>query len=139
MKRSITLLVSNILATAYSFYLLWVFGGAIIAVGGIDYIEYCQNVFGALFNLVGFNVVSVNIIYAIVVLLAVHIGTFVFGMFMGWISFLTKKSGLAKFAATLYLIGTICFPIYIFAGLPLTIIGYVGGGKQKKLNNSLNM
>lgn len=134
--RSKTLLVSNILSTLYTGYLLWFFGGAIIAAGGIDYIEYCQQTFGAVFDLVGFSSVSVNVIYAIVILLLVHIGTFTLGALLGWFAYLAKKSGLAKFSATLYLLGTICFPIYFFFGLPLTIIGYVGGGKQKKINNA---
>jgi len=71
-------------------------------------------------------------------LLLIHIVTFTLGVLFGWIGYSAKKSGLAKFASTLYLIGTICFPIYIFFGLPLTIIGYVGGGKQKKINISMN-
>jgi len=134
--RSKTLLISNILSTLYVGYLLWFFGGAIIAAGGMDYIEYCQQTFGAVFDLVGFSSVSVNVIYAIVILLLVHICTFTLGTLLGWCAYLAKKSGLAKFSATLYLLGTICFPIYIFFGLPLTIIGYVGGGKQKKINNA---
>ena len=52
---------------------------------------------------------------------------------IGWLAYIGKKSGSAKFAATLYLVGTLCFPIYVFAGLPITIVGYVGGGNQKKL------
>lgn len=70
------------------------------------------------------------------ILLLVHIGVFVLGAVFGWIAYLSKKSGLSKFAATLYLIGTICFPIYIFFGLPLIIIGFIAGGKQKKLNEA---
>ena len=135
--RSKALLVSNVLSTIYAGYLLWFFGGALIAAGGMDYIEYCQQTFGALFDLVGFSSASVNVIYAIVILLVVHICVFALGAIFGWIGYLAKKSGWAKFAATLYLIGTICFPIYIFFGLPLTIIGFVGGGKQKKLNVSV--
>ncbi len=41
---------------------------------------------------------------------------------------------LANFAAALYLIGTICFPVYILFGLLLTIIGFVGAGNQKKIS-----
>lgn len=132
--RSKTLLVSNILNTIYSAILLWVFGGAIISAGGFDYIGYWQQYFELAFDLVGFSSVSVNILYMLVILLIVHIGTFVFGAFIGWLGYLMKKSGLAKFAATLYLIGTICFPVYVFFGLPLTIVGFIGGGKQKKIN-----
>ena len=84
--RSKTLVVSNILSTIYAGYLVWFFGGAIVSAGGMDYIEYCQQTFGALFDLVGFSSVSVNIIYAIVVLLVAHIITFALGAIFGWIS-----------------------------------------------------
>ena len=77
--RSKNLLISNILSTLYAGYLLWFFGGAIIAAGGMDYIEYCQQTFGAVFDLVGFSSVSVNVIYTIVILLLVHIGTITLG------------------------------------------------------------
>lgn len=55
---------------------------------------------------------------------------------MGWIAYAGKKSGIAKFAATLYLIGTICFPIFLIFGLPITIVGFVGGSKQKRINST---
>ncbi len=135
--RSKTLLVSNLLSTIYTGYLLSVYGGAVVEAGGMDYIEYCQQSFKAVFDMVGFSSVSINIIYAIVILLAVHICAFTLGTVFGWIGYLSKKSGIAKFSATLYLIGTICFPIYVFFGLPLIITGFVGGGKQKQLNNPI--
>ncbi len=132
--RSKTLLVSNILATIYAAILLWVFGGAIVAVGGLEYIAYWQQYFNLMFSLLGEDAVAVEIVYTIVILLIIHISTFTLGAIFGWIGYLAKKSGWAKFGATLYLIGTICFPIYFFFGLPLIIIGYIGGGKQKKIN-----
>lgn len=135
--RSKTLLVSNILATIYSVILLCVFGGAIISAGGIEYISYWQQYFNLIFELAGVGSATASLIYAIVILLITHISVFTFGTVFGWIGYFTKKSGLAKFGATLYLIGTICFPIYFFFGLPITIIAFVGGGKQKKLNNPI--
>jgi hypothetical protein len=134
--RSKALLVSNILATLYSATLLWIFGGAIIEAGGLDYIGYWQQYFDLVFELSDFSATA-EIVLTIVILLLVHIGVFVLGAVFGWIAYLSKKSGLAKFAATLYLIGTICFPIYVLFGLPLTIIGFVAGGKQKKINKSV--
>ena len=38
--RSKTLLVSNILSTIYASVLLYIFGGGIVAAGGMDYIAY---------------------------------------------------------------------------------------------------
>ena len=109
--RSKVLFVSNILSTIYAGYLLWFFGGAVIAAGGMDYIEYCQQTFITIFDVVGFSSVSVNVIYVIGILLLVHICVFTLGAIFGWIGYLAKKSGLAKFSAALYLIGSICFPI----------------------------
>lgn len=135
MKRSIALFVSNILATLYSAYLLWIFGGAIIEAGGVEFIDAIGAYFELVFDLLGTST-EVTFLYVILVLLCVHIVTFVLGCLFGWIAFLSKKSGGAKFAATLYLIGTICFPIYLFFGLPITIVGFVGAAKQKKINKA---
>lgn len=136
--RSKTLLISNILATVYTGILLWWIGGGMIAAGGVEYIETLTQSFSILSSISSDVTMTVTIIYVIMILLIVHISLFTFGAFWGWISYLAKKSGMAKFAATLYLIGTICFPIYILFGLPITIIGYIGGGKQKKINISIN-
>lgn len=137
MKRSKTLLASNILATLYSAYLLWAFGGAIIEAGGTDFIDAIGAYFELAFELLGMSSPAITILYVILVLLCVHIITFVLGCLIGWISFAGQKSGGAKFAATLYLIGTICFPVYLFFGLPITIVGFIGGGKQKKINRTI--
>ena len=136
MKRSKALLVSNILATLYAVYLLWTFGGAIIEAGGADFIDAMGAYFELAFDLLGMSSPAMNFLYAIVILLCIHIVTFVLGCLIGWIAYTGKKSGVAKFAATLYLIGTICFSVYLFFGLPLTIVGFIGGGKQKKINNT---
>ena len=134
--RSIALLVSNILATLYSAFLLLTFGGAIIEAGGADFVNAVGAYFELIFNVLGINSPEITVLYVILILLCVHIAVFVIGCLVGWIAYACKKSGAAKFAAVLYLLGTICFPIYIFFGLPITIIGFIGGGKQKKLNNA---
>lgn len=134
--RSIALLVSNILATLYSAFLLWTFGGAIIQASGADFISAIGSYFELIFNVLGINSPEITVLYVILILLCVHIAVFVIGCLIGWIAYACKKSGAAKFAAVLYLLGTICFPIYILFGLPITIIGFIGGGKQKKLNNA---
>ncbi len=136
MKRSKSLLVANILSTVYSLYLIFKFGFAIIQAGGAEYIKALDSYFKFAFDILGMSSPAVTFLYVVLVLLCIHIITFVLGALIGWIAFARKKSGSAKFAATLYLIGTICFPIYLFIGLPITIIGYVGGGKQKKINRN---
>lgn len=134
--RSKTLLVSNILATFYSAYLLWTFVGAVVAAGGLDFIEALGSYFEIVFELLEISSLEMTFLYVILVLLCVHIIAFVLGCLIGWIAFASRKSGGAKFAATLYLLGTISFPVYLFFGLPITIVGFVGGGKQKKINNA---
>ena len=133
--RSKTLFVSNLLASIYAGYLVWVFGGTILELGGMEYIEYCRQTFSALFTLVGLGLESLYLVYVIVILLVAHIVMFVLGTIFGWVGFLRKKSGWAKGSAILYLVGTLCFPVYIFYGLPLTIIGFVGSSKQKKIKS----
>lgn len=134
--RSKVLLVSNIVASVYAIFLLWYFGGACVSAGGVSFIEYWKLYFNFVYDFAGFSSASVNIIYALLALLGVHICTFVLGAIVGWIGYIAKKSGAAKFAAVMYLLGTICFPIYIMFGLPILILGFVGSSKQKQLNLS---
>ncbi len=136
--RSKTLLVSNILASVYSAFLLFIFGSAIIQAGGTDYIYAVGKYFKTVFELLEFMGQDSGLLmflYVVVVLLCIHIIFFVLGCLVGWLSYIGKKSGGAKFAAVLYLLGSICFPIYLCFGLPITIVGFVGGSKQKKMNN----
>ena len=137
--RSKVLLVSNILATVYSACLLFIFGGAVIRAGGTDYLysigEYFRSAF-ELLELVGMSLSLLTVLYVFFVLLCIHIALFVFGGLIGWISYAGKRSGGAKFAAVLYLLGTICFPLYLYFGLPITIVGFIGGGKQKEINKA---
>ena len=129
MKRSITLLISNVLATIYAGYLLWAFGGAIVNAGGEDALRTIRASFKIIFDLVGTSNSAITFAYVVLVLLCVHVALFALGALIGWIAFLCKKSGGAKFAAVLYLIGTICFPVLLFVGLPITIFGFVGSGR----------
>ncbi len=134
--RSKTLLTANILATIYSAVLLWIYGGAVIEAGGTDFIDAIGAYFKFAFDVIQTDSEIVTILYVVMVLLCVHISAIVLGCLFGWIAYIAKKSGMAKFSATLYLISTICFPIYLIFSLPITIIGYIGGGKQKKLNKA---
>ena len=130
--RSKTLLISNILATVYSVYMLWWFGTAINEAGGLEYVSAV----GDAFKILESFSIDAGIIKVILILLCVHIIAVVLGCIIGWIAYLAKKSGGAKFSATLYLISTICFPFYLYFTLPITIIGFVGGSKQKSINKS---
>lgn len=133
MKRSKTLFAANILATGYAIYLLWTYGGAVVKAGGMEFVEALGAYFKVMLELLGANS-SLMFLYVVVILLCVHIVLFTLGSLIGWLAFVGKKSAAAKFAATLYLVATVAFPIYLLIGLPITIVGYVGGSKQKKIN-----
>lgn len=135
--RSKMLLVSNLLSTVYSVVMICIFGGAFVEAGGLEYIELMESLSELAYEFAGDSAGVVTFINAILILLGVHIALFALGTLIGWISYIAKKSGGAKLAATMYLLGTICFPIYVVFGLPITICGYIGGGKQKKINKSM--
>lgn len=137
MKRSKTLLAANLLATLYAVYWLWTFGGAVVKAGGVDFLEAMGAYVELAFSLLGMDSPALTFLTVILVLLCVHIAAFVLGCIIGWIAYAGKKSGGAKAAATLYLVGTLCFPVFLFFGLPITIVGFVGGGKQKKINTAV--
>lgn len=148
MKRSKTLFVANILATFYILYLLWLYGGMIAVIinafaelGGADfanaigaYLELLGASFKLIFDILGIASPAANFLYTLFAMLCVHIVVFILGCIIGWIAYFRKESGAAKFAATFYLIGTICYPLHLFLSLPIVIIGFIGGGQQKKLN-----
>lgn len=94
--RSKTLLVSNILSTIYAAVLLYIFGGGIVAAGGMDYIAYCRQYFSLAYELLGFSSLSMNVVYAIVILLLIHIVTFTLGVLFGWIGYSAKKKRFSK-------------------------------------------
>jgi len=106
----------------------------LIEAGGKDFLEFLRLYFKAIFDILGMSSPVVTVLYVILALICIHVLAFVLGCLIGWISFIGKKSGGAKGAAVLYLLGTICFPVYVLFGLPITIIGFVGGGRQKKRN-----
>ncbi len=136
MKRSKVLLASSILSSVYFILLLGTFGVVFREVEGTDYIAVLNAYFELAFALVGMHAPAVTALYVMLVLFCAHITVAVLGVIIGWIAFAGKKSGLAKFVAVLYLIETLCFPICLPFGLPMTILGFVGSGNQKKMNKT---
>ncbi|MGI6200475.1 MAG: hypothetical protein ACOYJA_06875 [Christensenellales bacterium] len=134
--RSKALLASNLLATGYCGVLLWVFGGAVMEAGGTAWIQAVGAYFELAFRLLGMDSPALNLLYAAAILLCAHIAAFVLGCLTGWIAYARRKSGGAAFAATLYLLGALCFPVYLLFGLPIAIVGFVGGSLQKKINRA---
>ena len=119
--KSKMLLVSNIVASLYSaFLVIW-----FVIINGDELTGYFK----------GLDILGSDAKF-ILILLWIHIGLFALGCIFGWLSYITKKSGKAKFAAIVFLIGTILFPIYFFVSIPITIISFIGYSKQKKLEKS---
>lgn len=145
MKRSKTLLASNLLATFYLIYLLCLHGGMIAALlsafagmGGTDamgaYMELLGASFALIFDILGMVTPVANIFYVILAMLCVHFITFISGCIVGWIAYFRRDSSAANFSAVFYLIGTICFPLHLFLSLATTIVSFIGAGNQKKIN-----
>ena len=128
--KSKTLLAANILSTIFSLFLLGYFGYALVEAGGWDFIEAVEDSFEIITDIFR----EAMFVYIILILLLIHILSFVLGSMFGWIAYISKKSGLAKFAATLYLIATVSFPFFLICSLPTTIVGFIGAGKQKEIN-----
>lgn len=147
--RSKVLLITNIIVTLYVGLWIYLFGsiyaaGKIMFESVVGFREFIEVYFSMLFSLIefiyevgGFNTLEIAYIYGSSLLLLVHIICFVLGFLIGWCAYLRRKSGGAKFAAILYLIGIICVPIFILWGLPITIMGFSGAKKQKKINKSI--
>ena len=110
--RSKILFIASTLATLYTVYLISYFGGGTL-------------------NADGAEAVGAAIATALV---TPHMIMFLIGAIFGWIGFLAKKSWAALVAAILYSVGTLFFLLYAMFGIPILVFGFIGYGKQKKLN-----
>lgn len=113
-KRSKVLLVATALATIYTVYLLSYF------VGGTANAEGTEAIGGAIAT----------------ALVMPHMIMFLIGAVFGWIGVLARKSWAALVGAILYSVGTLFFLMYAMFGVPILILGFIGYGKQKKLNKA---
>ena len=134
MKRSKTFLAANILSTIYVVFLVWAFGSIIINLAVTDLADAVGATFAFLVELAG-NVSDVEAFLVIVFgLFCIHVAFLLLGFLFGWIGYAAKSSVLAKLAAVCYLLATIVFPVSFFIGLPMIIVGFIGGSKQKAIN-----
>lgn len=111
-KRSIMLLISVILSTAYTVYLISYFVGGTASASGTD-------------------AIAGGIATAFV---TPHMLLFLLGSVFGLIGYLVKKPWGALVAAILYSVGTLLFLMYAMFGIPLLILGFIGYANQRKLN-----
>ncbi|MBQ3551280.1 MAG: hypothetical protein IJA41_09930 [Clostridia bacterium] len=131
--RSKSLFVANVLSSIWAGWSLFHFG-SFLAEGGWDALVTVNDLAKIVRELLGSSDSVATVINVFMVLLMVHIILFSLGSILGWLGYALKRSGCAKFAAVLYLLATILFPIFIFIGLPITIFGFVGQKNQRKLS-----
>jgi len=111
--RSKILFIANVLASAYTIYLIIHFvGGTMNAEGTAEVIG------GAIAT----------------TLVTPHMIIFLVGAIFGWVGFFSRMSWAALVAAILYSSGTLIFLLYAIYGVPILIFGFIGYSKQKKLN-----
>ena len=132
--RSKVLLISNIFATILVAIITYVTVTAINDLGGMEGLE-------AYSELYSYSIAKADFITGYILtmpyLLIAQASIFVVATLFGWISYLAKKSGLAKFAAVLYILGALsCFYYFTFFAIPVIVLGFVGGSKQKSLNKA---
>ena len=105
-KRSIMLLIASILATLYLIYIVGY------------YMEDIETAAGSIAAMLVFP----------------HIGILAFGVLLGWIGYLTRKTALSLTAAILYAVSAIVFVMYAVFLLPSIVLEFLGWHKQKQLN-----
>ncbi|MDU1412598.1 MAG: hypothetical protein E6929_07250 [Clostridium sp.] len=115
-KRSTVLLISAILGTAYSIYLILYFSGAI---GGSE----------------GAEQVGAAIATALV---TPHMILVVLATIFNWIGYFINKAGFALTAGILYSVAGVLFIMYIFFVIPSLVLSFVGYSKVKKINSENN-
>ena len=137
MKRSKTLLASNILATLWTLIMLFsVF--SFFAKGGAAYFVWANQTNYFLSDLLGSMEdvqIFMTLLNAFYVFVSLHTFLFTLATIFGWVGYISKGRGFALAAAILYLVGTLLCLIFILFGLPIIILSFIGQGCQKKLNN----
>lgn len=111
-KRSLLLLITTVLATAYTIYLFCYFSGAVSGTEGAEQ-------------------AGAAIATALVTPHAIMMGL---GAVLGWLGYGLKASWGALVAAILYTVGAVMFIAYIMFALPIMVLGFVSYANQKKLN-----
>lgn len=118
MKRSKALLISAILGSLYSVYLIVYFSGSIFGSEG------------------GAELAGIAIATALV---TPHIILVVLATIFNWVGYFSNKRGFALTGGILYSVGGAIFIMYIMFVVPSIVLSFVGYSKLKtiiKLNNS---
>lgn len=117
-KRSKILLISAILGTLYSLYLITYFSGGIFGSKG------------------GMELAGAAMATALV---TPHMVLVVLATIFNWVGYFSNKRGFALTGGILYSVGGVIFIIYIMFVIPSIILSFVGYAKLKdiiKINNA---
>ena len=107
-KRSVCLLIAVVLATAYLIYAVSYF------------LKDADTNAGAL----------------AATLVLPHLVVLLVGVLIGWIGYLSRKTGFSLAASILYSVSAGLFFLYALFLVPSIILGFVGYSRQKKLNQA---
>ena len=135
MKRSITLLISNIFATIWTLILLY-FVCSFFAKGGATYFVWANRMNYFLSDLlVSAEDVQIfaTLLNGFYILASLYVLFYVIATILGWVGYATKSSGPALAAAILFLIGTLFCIIFLLFSLHIIVLSFVGQGCQRKL------
>lgn len=111
-KRSKALLISAILGTLYSIYLICYFSGAI---GGSEGSEQLGAAMAT-------------------ALVTPHMILVVLATIFNWVGYFANKRGFALTGGILYSVGGVMFLIYILFVVPSLVLSFVGYANLKKIN-----
>jgi len=112
MEKSKLLLVNNILGTIYAIYIITYFAGALS--GSAETAEQVGTGLAAM-------------------LVMPHMFVTLIAALMGWLAYFWNKAGFALASAILYCVAAFLFLLYAVFLIPMIILGFVGYGKVKKI------
>lgn len=136
MKRSLTLLISNIFATIWTLILLYSVLSFLVK-GGAEYFVWANRTNFLLSEIlvsaedVQIFVTLLNIFHILVSLYTIF---YTLATILGWIGYIAKSRGCALAAAILFLIGTLFCIIFLLFSLHIIILSFVGQSCQGKVN-----
>lgn len=113
-KRSILLLITSILSTAYFIYLITYFGGAIGSTTGSEQA-------GA--------ALATALVLPHMILIAV-------GALFSWLGFFIRMKGFALVGAISFTVALVVFLPYFMFSAPLLILGFISFANQNKLSKA---
>ena len=140
--RSKALLVSSILASLYSIVISEILIGLVI----IDvYSQKIINIEDFFWNLLFIILkmdesilsIDLSILYAVRILLLIHIGLFVIGSIVSLVAYAARKDIVAIVAAVIFFIATVyspCSPICFVFAISITVLAFIGASNQTELN-----